>query len=152
MTFSITLFVISWIFFFIFADKKSFFSISPTCYLAMYSASIFSMITKVYPFWTYPAPNKVLEILRDLLHDFSLYPITTYFFLQTLPKKQTFYTIALHIFYWTIPATIIECIAIKTGNMIYGLGWNLWRSYFMDWILYGIFYAHHKWSDHGTKK
>ncbi len=145
MIFSISFFVVSWICFFVFADKKRVAEISPTCLLAMYLACATDLLVHHYELWDYPAPSKMQTFWRHLMHDFSVYPIVTYLFLQTLPKKQTFATVTLHIFYWSILAILIEWIAIKTGSMKHKLWWSFYCSYLSDWILFLIFYFHHKW-------
>lgn len=145
MTFSIILFVISWLCFFVFSDKKKFYLIVPTCYIAMFLASTSDMMTNVYPLWEYPAPNKKQIFFRHILHDTGIYPVVTYLFLQTLPKNRNFSTVVLHIFYWSILAILIEWITIKTGNMKHGLWWNFGCSYIADWVLFTLFYFHHKW-------
>lgn len=145
MTFSITLFVILWLFFFIFADKKKFYLIAPTCYIAMYLACTTDMMINVYPLWEYPAPTKTQMFFRHILHDVGIYPVVTYLFLQTLPKHQTKSTVIARTFYWSILAISLEWLAIRTGQMKHGLWWNLGCSYIADWILFTLFYFHHKW-------
>lgn len=147
MIFSIILFVISWLGFFFLADKKRIAEISPTCFIAMYLACTSDMMTNVYPLWQYPAPTLTGVFFRHVLHDSSIYPVVTYLFLQTLPKKQTFFTIARHMFYWSILSFFIEWLAIRTGNMKHGLWWNNFCSYTADWLLFITFYTHHKWRD-----
>ncbi len=145
MIFSISLFIVSWICFFVFADKKRFAEISPTCLIAMYLAVTSDMMTNIYPLWEYPASTKTLIFFRHVLHDIGIYPVVTYLFLQTLPRKQTFSTVALHIFYWSILAILIEWAAVKTGNMKHNLWWSFYCSYLADWILFLLFFSHHKW-------
>lgn len=147
MSFSIILFIISWISFFIFADKKKFYLLAPTCYLAMYFACFSDMMTSVYPLWDYPAPTKVQVFIRHVLHDNGIYPVVTYLFLQTLPQKQNTSSVLRHIFYWSLLAISLEWIAIKTGNMKHGYWWGFGWSYLADWFLYLFFYFHHKWRE-----
>lgn len=149
MTFSIIQFIISWGCFILFADKKKFYLIVPTCYTAMYLACTTDMMTFVYPLWEYPAATKIQVFFRHILHDTAIYPVVTYLFLQTLPKKQSVFSIARHMFYWSILAISIEVIAIKTGNMNHHLWWNFGFSYLADWILFVIFYFHHRWRVNG---
>lgn len=146
MTFSITLFSVSWLYFFIFADKRKIPLFYSTCLLAMYLAStVDSLGGHYYSLWDYPDSNKLRSFTHHLLQQFGVYPVVVYLFLQTLPKKQNLIRILLHIFYWSILALAIEWIAIKTGFMEYKNRWNLGWSYLADWILYFIFYLHYKW-------
>lgn len=147
MTFSIILFISSWLSFFIFADKKKFITLAPTCLLAMYLACTSDMMTNVYPLWEYPASDKLHQFFRHLLHDTGVYPIVTYLFLQTLPRRKARLTVIRHIFYWSILAFIIEWIATRTGSMKYHLWWNRGCSFAADWILFFLFYEHHKWRE-----
>lgn len=145
MTFSIIIFVLSWICFLVFGDKKRFIELSPTCYLAMYFACTTDMMTNVYPLWEYPASDKLHVFYRHVLHDTGIYPVVTYLFLQTLPEHETAFYVVRHIFYWSLLAISVEAIAMATNNMEHHLWWNFGWSYTSDWVLYGIFYAHFRW-------
>ncbi|MBB6214766.1 hypothetical protein HNQ80_000851 [Anaerosolibacter carboniphilus] len=144
MTFSIILFIISWLCFFIFADKKKLKGFLSTCYLALILGLTTDLLIHHYPLWNYPSSSESHCINRHLADDFGVYFVTTYLFLQTLPKDETRLSIARHIFFWSILAISIEFIAIKTHAMKYGLWWNMRYSYIADWILFLIFYIHHK--------
>lgn len=152
MIFSIVLFVLSWICFSFFADKQRFFSLAPTCYIAMYLACTTDLLVHHYPLWDYPAPNKMQTYWRHLLHDLGIYPVVTYLFLQTLPIRQNTLTLVRHIFHWSLFAIFIEWLAIKAGVMKHQLWWNFGYSYASDWLLYLIFYSHHKWREKHTKQ
>lgn len=145
MTFSILLFAMSWICFFLLGDKKRFIELSPTCYLAMYLACTTDMLTNVYPLWEYPAKDRLHVFYRHVLQDAGIYPVVTYLFLQTLPERETILHVARHIFCWSLLAIGIEVIAITTNHMEHHLWWNYSWSYAFDWVLYIIFYAHHRW-------
>jgi hypothetical protein len=146
MTFSLTLFVTSWVCFLIFSKKNKLRLFYSTCLLAMYLASIVDLLGgHHFPLWDYPDPSNIHAFIYHVLQQFGVYPVVVYLFLQTLPKQQNLITMSLHIFYWSIIALVIEWIAIKTGFMKYKNWWNLGWSYLADWILYFIFYWHHKW-------
>lgn len=144
MKFSIILFVMSWLSFVIFADKKKFFIFSPTCYLAIILGFVTDVLIHYYPLWSYPGNSDFEKCIRLYLDDFGVYFVITYLFLQTLPKRKTFIPISLHIFLWTLPSILIETIALWSESMSHDLWWSLYYSYFADWILFSIFYFHYR--------
>ena len=145
MIFPITLFVLSWICFFIFADKKKYFLFAPTCYVALIFGLASDILVLHYPFlWDYPAATKGPLLLKHLMDDFGAIFVFTYLFLQTLPKKQTIIMLSRHIFYWTLIGISIELIAFKTGNFKYGPWWNLGYSFVADVIFLFVFYGYYK--------
>lgn len=150
MVFSIILFVCSWVAFLFFADKKPYFKFAPTCFIAMILGLSTDIMTDSYGLWEYPASSNLQSFWRHILDDFGVYFVIPYLFLQTLPRVQTFTSIALHIFYWSLLAIGIEFVALKTGNLKHQLWWNLGCSYTADWILYLIFYTHQKWRTKNT--
>jgi hypothetical protein len=144
MTFPIIKFIVSWVCFLLFADKKKFYCFSSTVYLAVILALITDLLMFVTPLWEYPG-SKTQLFYKQMINSFGIYFVTTYFFLQTLPKKQTFLTITRLIFYWSLFSIIIEWVSLKLGYIKHGLWWNLGWSYLADWILFFVFYVHHKW-------
>lgn len=148
MAFSITLFVISWICFAIFADKSKFHLFYPTCLLAIYlSCAVDFFATEHYILWDYPQGTKIQTYFYHLLQQLGVYPVVTYLYLQNLPKQDKNGALILHIFYWSILAFCIEWLAINSGYMKHVKWWSLGCSYIADWILYYIFYRHHKWRE-----
>ncbi|MBP1934239.1 CBO0543 family protein [Ammoniphilus resinae] len=146
MTFSTTLFVISWICFFVFADKKKIIYFYPTCLLATYfSAAVDFLFTEHYPLWDYPHGTKMQTYIYHLMQQFGIYPVVTYLFLQTIPKRKTKFKLIRHIFYWTLLAIFIEWLAITTHFMEHMKWWNLGYSYTADWLLFFLFYGHFRW-------
>lgn len=146
MVFSITLFVVSWICFFIFADTKKFHLYWTTCLLAMFLACTVDSFAHDFSLWEYPKPKK-MHYLHHTMQQFGVYPIVVYLYIQTLPQKQNTLSVIRHIFYWSSLAVVIEWLATRTGYMEYQKWWNLGWSYLCDWILYLIFYFHHKWRE-----
>lgn len=144
MLFSNTIFILSWLCFIFFADKKKFFAFSPTCYIAIILGLITDILINHYPLWTYPADTVFQKCIRHYLDDLGVYFVVTYLFLQTLPKRKTLMTIAIHIFLWTIPSISLEIIALSTNSMEHGLWWSLYLSYGADWVLFALFYLHHR--------
>ncbi|WP_066633550.1 CBO0543 family protein [Desulfolucanica intricata] len=151
MIFSIVLFAASWLCFFIFYKKEKFFLYAPTCYLAVILGLMTDVLTDHYPLWQYPASSEIQKFWRDILDDFGVYFVVTYLFLQALPQKTTLLAFFRYFFYWTLLAVSLEWIALKTGNMEYGLWWNIGYSYLADWLLFAFFYGHYRWQEKNRK-
>ena len=148
MLFSISKFIISWACFILFRNKRKFSLLVPTCYIAVILALITDLLMFVYPLWKYESATKLQLFIKQMLNSFGIYFVVTYFFLQTLPKKQTPFTVGLHIFYWSVLCILIEVLALRLGYIKHSLWWNLGWSYLADWILFIIFFAHHKYRNH----
>ena len=144
MTIGIILFILSWVAFFLFADKKKFPLYVVTGYVAIILAFITDLLMFVYPLWQYPGTS-IEMFWVQMINSFGLYFVVTYLYLQTLPKKQTIFTVAKHIFYWSLFAIILEFILLSIGFIEHGLWWHLGLSYTADWLLFFIFYMHHRW-------
>jgi len=117
----------------------------------MIFAFLTDLLMFVYPLWEYPSKNDLHLFIKQVMHTFTLYPIVTYFFLQTLPKKTNLMMVIRHIFLCSIIAISLEFVYLKTGYMEHNKWWNLGYSYLADWILYLIFFFHHKWINKRTK-
>jgi hypothetical protein len=144
MFIGIILFILSWLAFYIFGDKKRFRLYVVTGYVAIILAFITDLLMFVYPLWQYPGTDVEMFWIQ-LINSFGLYFVVTYFFLQTLPKSQTIFTVGKHIFYWSLFAIILEFILLSIGFIEHGLWWHLGWSYAADWFLFFIFYMHHRW-------
>jgi hypothetical protein len=147
MTYSIIKFILSWACFIWFGDKKKFFLIVPTCYVAIILALITDLLMFVYPLWEYKSQTEMQLFAKQIINAFGIYFVVTYLFLQTLPKSQTILTVGIHIFLWSILCILIEVFAMELGYIHHGLWWNLGWSYFSDWVLFLFFYGHHKWRE-----
>ncbi|WP_059103429.1 CBO0543 family protein [Shouchella shacheensis] len=138
-------FMISWTAFLFVAAKEKF----PLYVLTGYVGIIFALITDllmfVYPLWDYPG-TKAETFSIQLMNAFGVYFIVIYFFLQSLPKRRTIRSVALHIFCWTLFAITLELFYLYIGFIEHGLWWNLGFSYAADWMLFLVFYFHHKWA------
>lgn len=144
MVFSTIIFIVSWLSFILFADKKKFFIFSPTCYVAIILGFATDLLIHYYPLWDYPAQKDLHCIFRYYLDDVGIYFVTTYLFLQTLPKNQKLSRVALHIFLWSLLSIAIEAIALLTNSMIHDMWWTPYYSYIADWILFILFYSHYR--------
>lgn len=142
---SITTFVLSWLLYYVLADRNNFRAIAPTCYFAVVLGLTTDLLIGDYPLWHYPASSQLMVHMKDLLNDFGIYFVVTYLFLQMLPSKRTFKTMAFYVFLWTICTTLLEGLYLALGNMKYGLWWNIGYSYLADWFLFIVFYLHYKW-------
>jgi hypothetical protein len=147
MKFTIILFVVSAIIFFIFADKSKLYKFLPTCYLAAILDLYTDLVTSHFPFWHYKTAMVYQQIIVHPLNTFGIYFVITYLFLQTLPMKQSIIKISIHIFFWLIPVIIIELIAQRVGVLVYSYGWNIFYSFLSDIFLFLIFYFHYKVSE-----
>ncbi|MDN4494708.1 CBO0543 family protein [Ureibacillus aquaedulcis] len=141
----IVTFIISWIAYLFFSDKKKFHLYVLTAYIGIILALITDLLMFVYPLWNYPG-TKLEKFFIQLLNGFGLYFVVIYLFLQFLPKRQTVLTITRYIFFWSMFAIILEFIYLHIGFIEHGLWWNIMHSYIADLLLFVIFYLHHKWA------
>ena len=137
-------FIICWLTFLFFSNKKKFPLFITTVYLGIILALITDLMMFVYPLWHYPG-TKIEQFCIQLLNGFGIYFVVIYFFLQSLPKKQTVITVARHVFHWSLFVILFEMLYLYIGFIKHGLWWNLGFSYVADWFLFIIFYIHHKW-------
>lgn len=145
MLFTIILFLVSWAFYFAFADKRKFFRYASTCYVAIILGLITDLLIHLYPLWDYPSGSKGGHFFRHILDDTGVYFVVTYLFLQTLPAKKSLFKLARHIFFWSLFSISLEFFTVKIGFMEYHYWWNTGYSYLADWVLFAIFYVHYKW-------
>jgi hypothetical protein len=146
MVFFTTVFIVSWLCFWIFANKKKFFQFLPSCYIAIILAYTADFIADKYPsLWHYPASTTLQRISIELSDDYGVYPVVVYLFIQWLPKTQNIWSMFRYILLWTTFCILLEYIAVKIGSEVYGPLWNIGKSYVADWILFLFFYSHYKW-------
>jgi hypothetical protein len=143
MILSSLVFVLSWTCFVLFARKSRYFEFASTCYIALILGLTSDLITAYYPLWDYPSQSGFMDVMIHLIHDFGVYFVTVYLFLQTLPAKESFLSLAKHIFLWSLFTIALEFVFVVTKNMIYGFWWNIGYSYLADWFLFIIFYCHY---------
>lgn len=144
MIYLLTIFIISWLIFIIFADKRMIHDFSSTCYLAIILGLLTDILVSFYPLWEYSSNSSSGKIIISLLNDFGIYIVVVYLFIQNLPKNQTAISMIKYIFFWSIFALCVEISVLKVEAMKYGLWWNLGCSYAADCILYLLFYEHYK--------
>lgn len=139
---TIILFILSWIIFLIFGDKKRIPEIFPTCIFSAFLALLTDLIMERYQLWSYqeiPLNRYWIPILLD----FSIYPVITYFFMQYLPNKVL--SQILYIFLWTLGAIFLEYIYFSLGIIVYKKWWEMWNSYISDWVLFILFILQYKY-------
>jgi hypothetical protein len=134
-------FFVSWILWFLFADKKRWRELFPVGFFAGYIGSVVDNVDFEQGLWSFPGVSLTRTTVLD---DLGLNVVFTYLFIQWLPKNQTLIKMVLYIFLWTLLALLIELIHISTGHLKYSHGWNLGWSYFTDWLLLLLFYAYHR--------
>lgn len=135
-------FVLFWIIWLVFANKKRWREILPVCFFTAFLGSTSDNLTHHFHLWEYDKSE--LNLVADLTNNWSVYVVTLYLLIQWLPKRQTFWPISRYLFLWTGFAFIVEWIHISTGHMNYPTWWNIWWSYLADWILFGLIYQYYK--------
>jgi hypothetical protein len=140
MWFFLGVIIVSWILWFIFADKTRWREIFPVSFFAGYLGLITDIIMDYYRLWEY----KNGKIMGELFDDFSVYIVVTYLFIQWLPTNHTFWAFFRYWFIWTATAIGIEWVHVVTDHMEHHKWWNYGWSYFANWLLFWIFYKYHK--------
>lgn len=82
MAITLTFSIFLWVFFIIKANKKLFFRILPTCYVAALLDVGTDLLVAYYPIWSYPDKSLSQIMIRHSIMAFGVYFVTTYFFLQ----------------------------------------------------------------------
>lgn len=139
--FHVVVFVISWIVWLIFADKKRWRELFPVCFFASFLGCFSDTLMQFYPLWQYQGGHPILMHSCD---DLGVYVVVTYLFIQWLPKKQTFRNMVVYWFVWTAAAISLEMIYSRTEMLVYRQWWSVWCSYLTDWLLFGVFYSYHR--------
>ncbi|MEG6584060.1 CBO0543 family protein [Dendrosporobacter sp. 1207_IL3150] len=109
-------FFISWIIWFILADKSRWREILPVCVLASGLGMLTDDLTEhAIMYWEYfgEEPKWVVQIADDL----GIYVVVTYLFIQWLQKEKTLPNMLPYWFIWTGLSITIEYIHIATGHM-----------------------------------
>lgn len=139
--FFIIQFIIVWIVWIIFADKKRWREFLPIGFFAAATGSMVDTVATHYGWWKY---HGHLIYFTRILDNLGIYIVTPYLFLQYLPKRKTFWRILVHWFLWSTGAIGIEWLHIKTGHMVHGHSWSMTISYLTDYILFALFYGYYK--------
>lgn len=138
--FYIVWFILVWLIWNSYADKKRWRELLPVCIFAAFLGIGTDELMHYYPLWEYVGS----PLLIHLADDFGIYAVVTYLFIQWLPKQCIIQKMLLYWVKWTTVAIIIELIYVHFGYLLYHQWWMIWHSYAADWFLYWIFYKFHK--------
>ena len=141
--FYIIRFIIAWIIWFVYADKRRWKEILPVCVFASCLGFLADILIEYYPLWEY-IEDAMHPLFLEIGDEFDVYPVVTYLFIQWLPVNKTIKNMFLYFFGWTGVAISIEYIHIVTDHIEHLNGWTMWHSYISDWILFWLFYMYHK--------
>ncbi len=129
----IILFVLSWTWFIIKADKSRL----REMYGAVIYTSFLGLLTDLmmvqYKLWSYSGlPHSKFTI--PLILDFGIYPVVAYLFLQNLPLTKK--GMIKRTLIWTLCTITLEFITVITGHIEYHLWWRLWLSLIADILIF----------------
>jgi hypothetical protein len=148
----IGLFVLSWIFFFIFADKKKLYLFLSTVYFGIIVALMSDLLMHVVELWEFNVDSRLQTFIARWSIAWGIYFVIMYFFFQWLPKKQTVWSMVKYLFYWTTFSILAEWLFVEMKWFVHKEWWNLFHSYWSDWVLYIIFYFHFRWIESKREK
>ena len=135
----LTLFLLSWTAFFLWADRARWRQFLPACMLAMLMSFSSDVIVADYPLWAYHDTiwdwQRVPIVLFD---DLGIYPVATYLFLQYYPAQERLRTRILYFAVWTSGVILLEFTFCRMGWMVHQLWWRLLYSYLADWTIFYI--------------
>lgn len=141
--FYIIRFILAWVIWLIFADKRRWREMIPVCMFGSFLDLILTITGHYFPYWEYSNPD-LHPIMTSLLDDFDVYPVVIYLFIQRLPEERSLRRMFFYWFIWAGVAIILEYIHVKSGNMVHLNGWTFWKSYVADWFLYWLIYQFYK--------
>jgi hypothetical protein len=150
--FPLILFVFSWAFFFFFADKSKLYLFLSTIYFGIITALMSDLFMHVVELWAFNVESRLQTFISRWSVAWGIYFVVMFFFLQWLPKKQTWWTMFKYLFYWTTFSILAEWLFVEMKWFIHKSWWNLLHSYWSDWVLYIIFYCHFRWIEHKREK
>lgn len=132
----IVLFIASWVWFLIWADKKRIRELFGVAAFASFLGLFTDLLMVKYKLWSYkglPQPSYLIPLLLD----FSVYPVVSYLFMQRYPLP--FPRLLLRISVWTILAVLFEWLTLITDHMEHHEWWSLWLSLASDIVIYSSF-------------
>ena len=133
-------FTLSWIVWFIFANKKYWKEILPVSIFASWLSFIVeAWMYHVLNLWSYSG----MPILPLFGNAFGIYLVVPYFFIQWLPHERSLNKMLIYFFLWTGFSIIFEFIHWRFLQIEYHLWWNIGCSYIADWLLFLIFYKYY---------
>lgn len=133
-------FILSWLIWFLFANKKRWKEILPVSIFASWLSFILeAWMHYVYNLWSYSG-TAILPLFGNA---FGVYIVVPYFFIQWLPQERTLIKMSLYFFSWTGFSIVFEFIHWYFLQIEYHLWWNIGCSYIADWLLFLIFYKYY---------
>jgi hypothetical protein len=135
-------FILFWLIFILLADKQRWRELFTVGFFSIAIGASTDNLMHHFHMWIYD--NQQTELIADLTDDWGVYIVTTYLFIQWLPKAKNFRNMIIYWLIWTTITIIIEFIHVYTGHMSYPSWWNIWWSYPCDWILFYVFYKFHQ--------
>ena len=133
-------FILSWLVWLIFADKKRWQEIFPvTIFASWLSFIVEAWMNYVYSLWSYSG-SAVLPLFGNA---FGVYIVVPYFFIQWLPYKRNLRNMLIYFFLWTGFSIIFEFIHWRFLQIEYHHWWNIGCSYLSDWFLFWLFYKYY---------
>jgi hypothetical protein len=141
MVFFILRFVICWVIWFIFADKKRWREMFPVSIFAIFLDKMADDINSYYKLWEYEG---TLPLIPHLLEDLGIYMVCVYLFLQWLPRQKTAVKMMAYWLAWGLICIGVEWIHLATHHMRYFKWWTMGYSFSSDLVLFWLFYQFHK--------
>jgi len=133
-------FIVSWLIWFIFANKKRWKEILPVSIFASWiSFAVEAWMHYVYNLWSY-AGSGILPLFGNA---FGIYLVVPYFFIQYLPQERTLVKMLVYLFLWADFAIVFEFLHWYFSKIEYHLWWNIGFSYLSDWLLFWIFFKYY---------
>jgi len=136
MPFLVT-FVLSWICFYVLADRSIWRLYLPACFLSTIMSLTTDVLMTRYDLWVYEDPTGLVgPKSQNFFDDFGIYPVVTYLFLQKFPAKQALSKQFRYLLFWTTLAICIEFVYFIFGWMKHNHWWNHGWSYVADWLIF----------------
>lgn len=133
MMYFVILWILSWIAFFLFADRsrvREFFgAMMFTAFLGLFT----DLVMVRYQLWSYSGLPQPLYVI-PLTLDFGIYPVVSFIFLQWLPQKWGL--IFRRSIYCSIAAILLEWMTMVSGHMKHHMWWNLNFSFLSDLLIF----------------
>lgn len=138
--FWITSFTLSWIFWYLLADKDRWREILPVSIFASWvSFAVEALMHYVTNLWSYSG-SVIFPLFGNA---FGVYLVVPYFFIQWLPTERSIVKMLFYFFLWTGFAIFFEFIHWYFSKIEYHLWWNIGCSYISNWLLFWIFYKYY---------
>jgi hypothetical protein len=148
----IGLFIVSWLWFYLQADKSRIRELFGAALFASFLGSLTDLLMVEFKMWSYsglPQPGFTIPILLV----FSIYPVVSYLFVQNLPDMWK--RIWQRTLVWSLYAVIFEWFTLRTRHIHHLSWWNLGYSFVADIIIFltiAAFYRYYRPAYAGSDK